>query len=49
MDEDADISGFATLTDGKSLEILVYNHHDNWDLKEDWEVELEVANLPFDD
>lgn len=48
MGVDPDISGFATLTDGKSLEIMVYNHHDNWDLKETWEVELEVANLPFE-
>jgi xylan 1,4-beta-xylosidase len=48
INEAADISGFASLTDGKSVELLVYNHHDNWDLAEDWQVEIEVTNLPFD-
>jgi xylan 1,4-beta-xylosidase len=43
-----DISGFASFTPEKSLEILVYNHHDDWDLSENWEVDLEVANAPFD-
>ena len=48
MNETPDISGFATLSDGKSLEIIIYNHHDNWDLQEEWEVALNIANLPFE-
>ena len=48
MTRTPDVSGFATLTGSKSLEILIYNHHDNWDLSEDWQIELEVANLPFE-
>lgn len=46
MNEDPDISGFAT-ADGEGVQVLVYNHHDNWDLEEEWQVEVEVANLPF--
>lgn len=55
MGEAADISGFATFTGGAAksdgeagVEILVYNHHDDWNLAEDWQVELEICNLPFE-
>jgi len=47
FEETSDVSGFATLTGAKSLEVLIYNHHDDWDRKDQVEVELEVANLPF--
>ncbi len=42
-----DISGFATLSGNKSVEVLVYNHHDDWDLTGEAAIELEIANLPF--
>ena len=48
MNDAPDISGFATRSDGKGLEIMVYNHHDNWDLKEEWKIELEIIHLPFE-
>ena len=41
-----DISGVATVSDS-ALSILIYNHHDNWDMAEDYPVELTVKNLPF--
>lgn len=44
-----DISGFAALSGNKSLDILVYNHHDDWDLSGDCAVDLEIAHLPFGD
>jgi xylan 1,4-beta-xylosidase len=47
MNESADVAGFATAGADGSLEVLVYNHHDNWDLKETWDVNVELANLPF--
>ena len=47
FEETSDVSGFATLSGNKSLEVLIYNHHDDWDRKEEVEVELEVKNLPF--
>ncbi len=46
-DEMADISGFATLSSGSSLEVLLYNHHDDWDRQAEYTIELDVANLPF--
>ena len=46
--ETADISGFASLADDQRVDILIYNHHDNWDLVEDWLVEVELRNLPVD-
>lgn len=45
--KDSDIGGFAALSGNKSLEILVYNHHDDWDMAASHTIELEVANLPF--
>jgi xylan 1,4-beta-xylosidase len=47
-DEAPDISGFAALSDRPSLEVLLYNHHDDWDRQAEYTIELEVANLPFE-
>jgi xylan 1,4-beta-xylosidase len=46
--EAPDISGFATLSGGKSLEVLIYNHHDDWDVSGKYDISLEIANLPFE-
>jgi xylan 1,4-beta-xylosidase len=46
--EEPDLSGFATLSGGKSLEVLIYNHHDDWDLRGEYAIELAIVNLPFD-
>lgn len=46
--EEPDISGFATLTGNKSLEVLIYNHHDDWDVSGEYQVDLEIQNLPFE-
>ena len=43
-----DIDGVAALSGSKSLTVLVYNHHDDWDLSGETQVEFEAANLPFD-
>ena len=43
-----DIDGVAALSGSKSLTVLVYSHHDDWDLDGNAAVELEVANLPFE-
>ena len=45
--EKPDIAGFAALSGSKQLNVLVYNHHDDWDMREEYTVELEVAGLPF--
>ena len=45
---DSDIDGVAALSGNKSLTVLIYNHHDDWDLNGESQVVLEVANLPFE-
>lgn len=42
-----DISGFAALSGPSALTVLIYNHHDDWDLDADQTIRLEVDNLPF--
>jgi xylan 1,4-beta-xylosidase len=46
--EEPDVSGFAALNGGKSLELLIYNHHDDWDVRGECAIELELIHLPFD-
>jgi xylan 1,4-beta-xylosidase len=45
MAEGADVSGFAA-AGPEGVQVLVYNHHDNWDMDETAQVELELVNLP---
>ena len=45
--ETSDISGFAALAGNKTLTILIYNHHDDWDLQASNEIALTIENLPF--
>lgn len=45
--EGPEISGIATMSGNKSIDVLVYCHHDDWDVKGEYEVEIEIANLPF--
>lgn len=28
--------------------MLIYNHHDDWDVDGDYEIDLQVENLPFE-
>jgi len=44
----AEIDGWATLTGTKSVEILLYCHKDTWDTEAAYEIELQVAELPFE-
>ena len=46
--EEPDITGIATLTGDKSLHVLLYNHHDDWDVTGDRAIDLEIKNLPFE-
>ena len=43
------IDGIATASGNESVEILLYCHHDDWDVQGEYEVEIDVANLPFAD
>jgi xylan 1,4-beta-xylosidase len=45
--EGPDIGGFAALSGAKSLEVLIYNHHDDWDLDGEHTVDLQIDSIPF--
>ncbi|MEZ4682830.1 MAG: hypothetical protein R2932_52345 [Caldilineaceae bacterium] len=46
--ETPDISGFATLAGNKEVAVLIYNHHDDWEMADAQPIALTVDNLPFD-
>jgi len=46
--EGPDISGFATLSGSRRLAVLIYNHHDDWDMAEPYGIEADIDNVPFD-
>jgi len=41
--EKPEVYGVATMSGSKSIEILIYCHHDDWDIKEEYEIELEMV------
>jgi len=45
--ETSDISGFATLAGNQALAVLIYNHHDDWDLQSEQALDVEIANIPL--
>jgi xylan 1,4-beta-xylosidase len=46
--EAPNISGFATLSGSQGLQVLIYNHHDDWHRAEDYEIELIIEHLPIE-
>lgn len=46
--EEPDISGFATLAGNKEVAVLIYNHHDDWDMDAVQPITLTIDNLPFE-
>jgi len=43
--EGPEIDGWATKKDDGSIQLLVYCHHDDWDVKQDFQVSLNVAGI----
>lgn len=39
------ISGIATVSEDNSIQIMIFNHHDDWENKNENEVEIKVENL----
>ena len=48
MSNAPDVNGFATLTGNHTLTVLVYNHHDDWNMSDDNSINLTIRNLPFE-
>ena len=45
--EGPEIDGWATTQDG-AVQVLLYCHHDDWDVKETYDISLSLTGLPFD-
>ncbi|HLV35623.1 MAG TPA: hypothetical protein VKY59_10940, partial [Spirillospora sp.] len=45
--EEPDIAGFAALSDSATLTILIYNHHDDWNMQADYPISVQIDNLPY--
>jgi xylan 1,4-beta-xylosidase len=43
--EDPEVSGMATLKDDGTVQIFVYSHHDDWDIDQDFEINVDIGNL----
>jgi len=44
--EEPEVSGWAT-ADTSGTQVLLYSHHDDWDVQEDFQTKLTLKNLPF--
>ncbi len=45
--EGPEVDGWATITNENAVQVLLYCHHDDWDVKETYDIDLTLANLPF--
>ena len=45
--EGPEIDGWATFDGGDTLQVLLYCHHDDWDRKEEFDVDLTLDGLPM--
>ena len=45
--EGPEIDGWATQTGDDSIQVLLYCHHDDWDVKQTFSVDFQLENLPF--
>ncbi len=41
------MDGWATITGENEVQVLLYCHHDDWDVKETYDIDLTLVNLPF--
>lgn len=48
MEEGPEIDGWATCDSDDSLQVLLYCHHDDWDVKETFDISLRLENLPME-
>ena len=47
-EEGPEIDGWATMDSEEKMQVLLYCHHDDWDLQETFDVELEIRHLPME-
>ncbi len=42
--EEPDVSGMAGMSGNGDIQIMIYSHHDDWDVEMDFEIELDISN-----
>lgn len=47
-EEGPEVDGWATMDGEDKLQVLLYCHHDDWDRKETFDIELSISNLPME-
>ncbi len=47
-EEGPEIDGWATIMGDHGVQALIYCHHDDWDVKQTYDVDLKALNLPFE-
>jgi xylan 1,4-beta-xylosidase len=45
--EDPDMDGIAAISKDNNIQVLLFCHHDDWSVKGTYDVEIEIANIPF--
>ncbi len=47
--EEPEISGIAVLKEQKTVQVVLYSHHDDWDIENDFAIDLVIENIPIKD
>ena len=47
-EEGPEVDGWAVMDSEDKLQVLLYCHHDDWDRKETFNIDLTISNLPID-
>ena len=45
--EEPEVSGMAALSEDGTVQVMLYSHHDDWDIHDSFTVELHLENIPF--
>ena len=45
--EEPEVSGMASAADDDSIQVMVYSHHDDWDIEKEFDVELDISNISY--
>lgn len=46
--EEPEVSGMAAIDDSGSIQIMVYSHHDDWDVNEEFDINLTLDGMSMD-
>ncbi len=44
-ESEPEVSGMASITGDGNIQIMVYSHHDDWDVEKEFDIEIEIGNI----